>query len=570
MKRVILVFECALVGLSILLTAVLINFAVYHSFSERMKLEIAAESSYIGAGVELAGQKYLESITPLMFAHRVTLISQNGFVLFDSEHDAESMENHMGRSEVAEAARTGTGESVRFSETMRKQTCYFARKLGDGTILRVSNTTDSVFVSVLRLIAYTHVILAVVFLAALWVGSKVTGRIVDPINMLDLENPEDNAAYEELSPLLTRIKKQNDRIVGQMNEMRKKQIEFSAITRNMREGLLVLDKEARVLSYNHSALSLLRAHPDGAKNQNVLTLRRDEQFRRVVERALGGIPSEVVLTIEGAHLQIIANPVADNGDVQGAVIMLLDVTEREDREKLRREFSANVSHELKTPLTAILGYAEILSNGIAHTEDTQRFALNIYAEAQRLIALINDIMMLSKLDEDSAELSGEPVDLCALVRNVVERVEGLASERNITISLDCESVEITAVRNVLDEMAFNLLDNAVKYNAEGGRVSVSIERTPEAVVLTVADTGIGIPPEEQERVFERFYRVDKSRNKSVPGTGLGLSIVKHGAMLHNAKAEVRSDGKSGTTISIVFPTTPHPDSRSNGLSSPSV
>ena len=453
---------------------------------------------------------------------------------------------------------------------MRKQTCYFARKLYDGTILRIANTTDSVFVSVLRLIVYTLVILAVVFLAALWVGSKVTGKMVDPINRLDLENPEDNTAYEELSPLLTRIKKQNDRIVGQMDEMRKKQIEFAAITRNMREGLLVLDKEARVLSHNHSALSLLRTHPDGAKNQNVLTLRRDEQFRRVVGHALDGIPSETVLTLEGAHLQIIANPVADNGEVQGAVIMLLDVTEREDREKLRREFSANVSHELKTPLTAILGYAEILSNGIAHTEDTQRFALNIYAEAQRLIALINDIMMLSKLDEDSAGLSGEPVDLRALVKSVVERVADSASEKNITISTDCESVEIIAVRNVLDEMAFNLLDNAVKYNVEGGRVSVSVERTPEAVVLTVADTGIGIPPEEQERVFERFYRVDKSRNKSVAGTGLGLSIVKHGAILHNAKAEVRSDGKSGTTVSIVFPVTLCPDPHSNGLSSPSV
>jgi two-component system phosphate regulon sensor histidine kinase PhoR len=553
MKRVILIFICALVGFSILLTSALIHFAVYRGFSERMKLEIAAESSYISSGVELAGLRYLESIKPLAFFHRVTLISSDGIVLFDSEYDAESMENHLDRAEVADAVKNGVGESVRFSETMRKQTCYFARKLSDGTILRVASTTDSVFVSALKLMVYTLVILANVFLVSAWVGSKITDRIVDPINRLDLENPEDNAAYEELSPLLTRIKKQNDRIAGQMDEMRKKQIEFSAITRNMREGLLVLDKEARVLSHNHSALALLRAHLDGSKNQSVLTLRRDEQFRRVVERALEGVPSETILAIESAHLQIIANPVFDDGEVQGAVVMLLDVTEREDREKLRREFSANVSHELKTPLTAILGYAEILSNGIAHAEDTGRFAMNIYTEAQRLIALINDIMMLSKLDENSAELSREPVSLGALVKNVAKRFENSASEKDISISCDCENVEITAVRNVLDEMVFNLLDNAVKYNIEGGRVRVSVKKISESVVLTVTDTGIGIPLEEQERVFERFYRVDKSRNKSVGGTGLGLSIVKHGAMLHNARIELHSDGKSGSAVSIIFP-----------------
>jgi two-component system phosphate regulon sensor histidine kinase PhoR len=589
MKRAILAFACALAGFSILLTAVLIHFAVYWSFSERMKQEAVVESEYIGRAVERLGAEYLEylrSIAPAAITSaansptargpRVTLIAKTGAVLYDSDGDGAAMENHLDRPEVKAALENGVGESTRFSETMRKRTYYRAVKLADGNILRIAGTTDSVFASMLRLTPLAFAIAAAVFLAAIWVGARVTRKIVAPINSLDLEKPEANAAYEELDPLLFRIQKQNDLIAGQMREMRKKELEFSAITDNMREGLLVLDREGKILSCNPSALSLLRSRsesPEKFKQQSVLTLRRDEAFRRAVESALGGVPLEASLQVEGRRLWVMANPVMDeavangtvtNGTVtnektlQGAVLVLLDVTEREDRERLRREFSANVSHELRTPLTSISGYAEILANGVARLEDAPRFAERIYAEAQRLIALVGDVMLLSKLDEGGREIEREKVELGGLVRSAAESLAEAARLRNVSIVLDIpdDGVELTGIRPILEEMVLNLLDNAIKYNVDGGEVRVSVH----TVSLTVADTGIGIPPEEQERVFERFYRSNARSNAgaAVKGTGLGLSIVKHGALLHGAEIDVRSDGISGTSITLTFPTRTFP------------
>jgi two-component system phosphate regulon sensor histidine kinase PhoR len=463
------------------------------------------------------------------------------------------MENHLSRREIQEALQTGTGGGTRFSETMREQTYYYAVKLRDGSILRTAKTTGSVFMSLVRPIVITVIIALFVFMAAAAISSRVTGILVAPINRLNLDNPETNDTYEELSPLLSRMKKQNDMIAFQLSEQRKKQLEFTAITDNMREGLVILDQDALVLSCNKSALRLLDVHPGRIENQNVLVIRRDESFRHVVERAISGVTAEALLPSREGHLQIFANPVADNHAVLGAVLVILDVTEQEDREKLRREFSANVSHELKTPLMAISGYAEIMAGGLARPEDTGRFARNIYAEAQRLIALIGDILLLSRLDEKNETLPAERVELLSLSRGVLERINGPASERGLRVFLEGEEAVITGIGQVLDEMIYNLLDNAVKYNRKDGEIRVSVGRAEKEAVVSVADTGIGIAPAEQERIFERFYRVDKSRSKAAGGTGLGLSIVKHGAALHNARLEVQSDGASGSRFTLRFP-----------------
>jgi two-component system phosphate regulon sensor histidine kinase PhoR len=551
MKRSILIFACALTGFSIILTAILIHLAAYWGFSERIEREAVVELSYLRAAVELSGPAYLESLRPGLSDPRISLIAPDGFVLYDSEGKPAEMENHADRPEVRAALAEGSGESTRFSETMRKRTYYRAVRLDDGSVLRIAGTTDSVFASLGWMILLTLAIVAAVFCAAAWMSSRAAQRIVEPLGRLNLDLPEENAAYMELSPLLAGIKRQNDRIADQLAEMRKKQLEFSVISEGMREGLIILDGEARVISCNRSALNLLHTHFTGA--ENVLKLRRDEPFRRAVEQALAGTPSETMLFAEGRHVQLIANPIADGDALQGAVLMLLDVTEREDREKLRREFSANVSHELKTPLTAISGYAEILSNGVAGEEDAPRFARIIYAEAQRLIALVNDILMLSNLDEGGRELPKECIDLRECAEEAVRRTGEAADKRKISVLFEGERAEISGIRRVLDEMLFNLLDNAVKYNTDGGTIRVSIEKKPEGVLLSVADTGVGIPREEQARVFERFYRAEKSRNKAAGGTGLGLSIVKHGAALHDAKIRVQSDGNRGTRISLLFP-----------------
>jgi two-component system phosphate regulon sensor histidine kinase PhoR len=367
------------------------------------------------------------------------------------------------------------------------------------------------------------------------------------------------------------MKKQNDMIAAQLSEQWKKQLEFTAITDNMREGLIVLDEEAQVLSCNKSARQLLDIHAQSVENRNALVIRRDEAFRLLVEKAISGAATETTLAAGERHLRIFANPVVDSQTIHGAVLVILDVTEQEDREKLRREFSANVSHELKTPLMAISGYAEIMAEGLAKPEDMRRFARNIYAEAQRLVTLIGDIIMLSHLDEKNESLPMKEVDLLFLTQSVLERVSGAAAKRDLSITFDGEAAVVTGVPGILDEMIYNLLDNAVKYNRDGGEIHVSIKKGnaapyPEGspaeslagslaegkVVFTVSDTGTGIPAAEQERIFERFYRVDKSRSKGAGGTGLGLSIVKHGAALHNAKIEVQSDGKTGSRFTLRF------------------
>jgi two-component system phosphate regulon sensor histidine kinase PhoR len=569
-KRTILVFVCSMAGASILLTALCIQFVLYWDYSRMMKSSVVAESGYIRAAVEASGAGFLQSLVKpnnAALPTRITLIAADGRALFDSDTDAETLENHLSRAEVQSALETGAGEARRFSQTMAKQTYYYAVKLRDGTVLRAARTTNSILVSLARIMFITLGIALAVFLAALKIGSRITGTLVRSIIELDLDSPENNVTYDELTPLLSRMKKQNDVIAAQIAEQRKKQLEFTAITDNMREGLIVLDSEGKILSCNKSALDLLDIHQENIENKNVLVIRREETFRRAVEAALSGTAAETLLSMTTGRLQVFANPVTDSNAVPGAVVVILDVTEREDREKLRREFSANVSHELKTPLMAISGCAEIMAGGLVKPEDMHPFAQKIYDETQRLIALINDILLLSRLDEGEkgasagAGLAKEEIDLIPFTQNIINRIAPAAADRFLYLALEGEDAKIFGAPHILDEMIFNLLDNAVKYNKQGGSIVADIKKTKTEVLLCIADTGIGISPAEQKRIFERFYRVDKSRNKDVGGTGLGLSIVKHGALIHNAKVEVESSLNSGSRFTLRFPAVPAPDPR---------
>jgi two-component system phosphate regulon sensor histidine kinase PhoR len=564
MKRIILIACCLLAAFSIVVTAALVHLPVYGGFSQRMKNEAAVELEFARAGVEAAGYAYLDHLgageagLSGAFAPRLTVIKADGTVLFDNEYEADRMENHAERPEVRAALAGAVGEETRFSRTGGTQTYYRATPLRDGGVLRIAVSMDSIVSSALALVPVTLAVMPGIFLCALVIASRITRRIVKPVNAINLDTPEENTIYDELSPLLLRIKSQKDEIGRQMAALRQKQLEFGAITDNMREGLLLLDWEGHILSCNRSAIKLL--HPQAAvvERQNVLTLRRDEPFRLALEKVLGGVPAECPLSVdssgEGRRLRLLASPVMDGGTVLGAALLLLDVTEQEDREQLRREFSANVSHELKTPLTVIAGYAELLSKGMVKPENTAAIGEKVSHESARLLDLINDIMQLSRLDEGAPGLEREQVSLSALVNGVVERAAPLARTRDIRLVVD-ETADgdavIIGIPQVLHEMVFNLVDNGIKYNKDCGEVVISLTREGGTVRLCVADTGIGIPPAEQERVFERFYRVDKSRNSETGGTGLGLSIVKHGAQLHNAALSLES-GPKGTRVSLVF------------------
>ncbi|MDR2245863.1 MAG: PAS domain-containing protein [Treponema sp.] len=554
MRKKILTFVCVAAGLSVAVTAALIHMAVYQDISGDLKQTAASAAEYIGAACESLGMGYLESLPREDGGLRITLIAADGRVLYDTAADAGRLPSHLDRPEVRGALESGAGESERLSETISKQTYYYAVRLNDGSILRTANTTDSVFIRMLNLVLISLGIGVIVFMLILAAGSRVTEKIVAPINRIDLDNPADSVTYDELTPLLSRIKQQNDAIAAQLEETRKRQNEFNAITDNMREGLLVLDQDGRILSCNKSAGSLLGIHQKQVEYQNALTVRRDEPFRGALEKALKGGLAEAELSAGQRYLRLFANPVTYRDAVQGVIMVILDVTERADRDRLRREFTANVSHELKTPLMVISGFAEIMAGGLAKPADMPQFAGKIYGEARRLITLVDDIMTLSRLDEGGGSYGKtEEADLLALARGAAGRLSAAAAGRKLTLTVDGEPARMPGIPRVLDEMLFNLIDNAVKYNVEGGAVRVFVETLPDEIRVTVEDSGIGIPEDERDRIFERFYRADKSRGGAVEGTGLGLSIVKHGAALHGAKIEAQSGGEKGSRFILRFP-----------------
>ena len=522
---------------------------LYQYFEEQLMNDLKSKAVFISHAVESEGADYLERIGDV--GERVTLIAPDGTVIADTEANAAEMENHLERSEVKQAAENGSGTSVRYSETLTEKIIYYAVKMPNGNILRVSVKHYTVITILLGLVQPILVTLLIAAVLCFVLSSKLSKSIVKPINSLDLDAPENNDAYEELAPLLKKISRQRRIIDEQLQTAKRLQEEFRLITENMSEGFLVINRERNVLTHNSAALRLLKISEP--PNGNVLAVNRSEPFRNAVERALSGERSENEMMFGESCYGIIANPVLNDGEVIGAVIIILDVTERVRREQLRREFTANVSHELKTPLTSISGVAEMMVNGVPD-DIAADFARSIYDEAQRLIVLVGDIIKLSELDENSARLEQERVDLRELSEDVAKRLGLAAENKNVAVTV-IGNAQITGVRKILDEMIFNLCDNAIKYNKNGGSADVVISSDAEkhTVTLTVRDTGIGIPGYAQNRVFERFYRVDKGRSKSAGGTGLGLAIVKHGAACHNAEIHLKSEENKGTEISIIFP-----------------
>ena len=532
-----------------ILTVFLFVGMLYQYFTDRLAQELETETWLVAQGVESVGMDYFQG---LQSANRITWIDQDGTVLYDNTVDASTMENHGDREEVKEAILGSRGTARRESTTLAQRTIYVAHRLEDGTVIRLAGTQRTVVNLLASMVQPMVIILIVTFGFAAALASRLSKKIIKPILELDLEHPEDSGSYDELAPLLTRIRRQNDTIHGQMELLRQRRQEFTALTENMSEGFLLLDNKGRVLSYNSGALRLLGTEAP-AEEANVLTLDRSDVFRQTVSRVLEGTRCQSILDRNGRKLQLLADPVLRGEENAGAVMVLLDVTEKEQGEQMRREFTANVSHELKTPLTSISGMAEIMKDGFVRAEDIPGFAADIYKESQRLIRLVEDIIHLSRLDEGETDLKKQEVNLLEISRGVAERLRPFAAQNKVALNVGGDACVIRGIPSLVEEMIYNLSDNAIKYNHTGGKAEITVTSEGNNAVVTVTDTGIGIPAEDRDRVFERFYRVDKSHSKEIGGTGLGLSIVKHGAALHNAKVELESVPGKGTTVSLRFP-----------------
>ena len=540
-------FVCALV-LAVGLAAVM--GILYSNFDGQMRKELSKEAAYLTYGVEQQGVDYLKNIKDK--SARITYIDQDGTVLFDNEADVSEMKNHSDRTEFQKAEKYGAGESSRYSDTLSEKTIYYALRLKDGTVLRVSGTQDSVLALVENLIFPLCGLLCLMLILSGIMASAISKRIVKPINELDLESPEENRIYEELSPLLSKIHRQNREIQNQLELAKQQQEEFALITENMQEGLIVIDKYTMILSANSSAWNLF--HMDrGCQGESVYCLDREEEFRHAIEQVLSGEHTELVLKLNGSDIQLIANPVIRDKKTEGAVVLLVNVTEKLERESLRREFSANVSHELKTPLTSISGFAEIMQSGLVKCEDIPQFAGRIYKEAQRLLQLVEDVIQISQLDEEKTSYTWKPVDVYQVCKNAFESLKEKAKRLNVHLYICGEYMKMEAVRTLLEEAVYNVCDNAIKYNRNEGSVSVFLTQTAQEIQIVVKDTGVGIPKEDQDRVFERFYRVDKSHSKEIGGTGLGLSIVKHAVGALKGSVILRSEEGNGTEICMKFP-----------------
>ena len=538
-----------LVAISALLASALLFFGVmYRDYEDGAFARLRAEAAAISQGLDAAGSDYFDSFAP---DDRVTWIAANGTVLYDSAAPAQLLESHAGREEIDQALQTGEAQTSRYSKTLLQRTFYYAKLLEGGTVLRVSCTQNSLPAMILMLLTPFLWVATLVLILCGVLSYRLARQITKPLNAINPDNPAPLPSYPELTPLFDKLREQNRTIGKQMNELQLRQREFTAITENMREGFLLVDCKMHVLSSNHSALEVL-----GRRELKPGCLLYDAECSQeifdAVDTALSGSHAELLLTIDETSWQVLANPVVASGQVAGAVVLFMDVTEREQRERLRREFSANVSHELKTPLTSISGFAELMKEGLVPPEKIPEFSGDIYKESLRLIGLVNDIIQLSRLDENSTQFQRAPVDLYDLCAQSIERLSTVAARQSVTLALTGEHAEIMGVEQLLKEMIYNLLDNAIKYNVPGGSVTASVRKSAGRTILSVADTGIGIPYAHQPRVFERFYRVDKSHSKEVGGTGLGLSIVRHAAQYHGARLELKSQPGKGTTITVTF------------------
>ena len=539
-----------LVAISALLASALLFFGVmYRDYEDGAFARLRAEAAAIAQGLGAAGSDYFDSFAP---DDRVTWIAASGTVLYDSAAPAQLLESHADREEIDHALQTGEAQTSRYSKTLLQRTFYYAKLLEGGTVLRVSCTQNSLPAMILMLLTPFLWVATLVLILCGVLSYRLARQITKPLNAINPDNPAPLPSYPELTPLFDKLREQNRTIGKQMNELQLRQREFTAITENMREGFLLVDCKMHVLSSNHSALEVL-----GRRELKPGCLLYDAECSQeifdAVDTALSGSHAELLLTIDETSWQVLANPVVASGQVAGAVVLFMDVTEREQRERLRREFSANVSHELKTPLTSISGFAELMKEGLVPPEKIPEFSGDIYKESLRLIGLVNDIIQLSRLDENSTQFQRAPVDLYDLCAQSLERLSTVAARQSVTLALTGEHAEIIGVEQLLKEMIYNLLDNAIKYNVPGGSVTASVRKSAGRTILSVADTGIGIPYAHQPRVFERFYRVDKSHSKEVGGTGLGLSIVKHAVQYHGGTVTLTSQEHKGTTVTVSLP-----------------
>ena len=543
-QSILLVAGCVLLASLLIIMGFL-----YDYFGGVEENQLRDELNLAAAAVEDGGTDYLSRLTADRC--RLTWIAADGSVLYDTRTDAESLENHASRAEVSQALTTGTGESTRYSSTLTEKTMYYAQRLDDGTVLRISISRATVGMIAVGMIQPLLIVLIVALILSGLLARRLSRRIVDPLNSLDLEHPLDNDAYEELSPLLKRIHRQHVEIQTQLRELREKTDEFTQITGSMREGLILLDEHGSILSINAAAQMLFGADAQ-CVGRDFLTVERSHEISAAIQAAVTDGHSEVRAERAGRVYQFDISCITSDGKLLGTVILAFDITEQEFAERNRREFTANVSHELKTPLQGIIGSAELIENGMVKPDDLPRFVGHIHAEAARLVTLIDDIIRLSQLDEGDA-MPTEPVDLLAVSQEAAENLHDAAAARDVTVSVTGQPSVIPGVRRLLYEIVYNLCDNAIKYNRGGGRVDVTVAADAGGSSITVADTGIGIAPEHQSRVFERFYRVDKSHSKASGGTGLGLSIVKHAVQYHHGRIELESTPGTGTTIRVVFP-----------------
>ncbi len=535
-----------------LLLGSVILFAQYRAFERLVFDELAGECDYVATGLLSAEdeQAYLKSLPS---SARLTLINADGTVVFDSKSDASKLANHADRPEVIAAKQNGSGTSSRFSETQLIRNFYYAKQLDDGRILRIADTQQSVIGMLNALLPTMLLVLFTITLISLFFSRYAAKTIVQPINALDMSNPLGNATYDELAPLLTSMERQRREIASRMTALSEKQREFTAVAENMREGLILLDTHDRMIAINGSAAKTFGVDPRAILGAHVLMLNRSVALQQALEQAKQEGSGAATLNKGTNTYQILANTVLDSDQPAGTVLLVLDISDRAAAEQMRKEFSANVSHELKTPLTSILGYAEIMRDGVAKVEDTKRFAAKIHDEAESLMSLIDDIIRLSQLDEKTSLPEMTLVDLAPICADICRRLAPLADKAGVSLVTNIESARVHGIPKMLEEIVQNLVDNAIKYNTTNGNVGVSLHVVNQQATLTVSDTGIGIPEEHLGRVFERFYRVDRSRNKQIGGTGLGLSIVKHAAETLGANVHLESKLGIGTSISITFP-----------------
>ncbi len=542
-----------MVAISVFLASIALFMCVlYNYFSDMQHKQLNMQTDLAAHGVSNEGIGYLEGLG--VTDYRITWINTEGTVLYDSKSDSSAMENHLEREEIQQALLEGIGESARYSITLLERSIYCARRLSDGTVLRLSIAQNTLLTLILGMMQSICLIFAVAMVVSLVLAFHLSKAIVEPLNTIDLDDPLNNKGYKELMPLLRRIAVQQRQIRKQEEELRKKQSEFEAVTTGMAEGIVLLNPKKMILSMNPAAMRLFGVE-HSCIGKYLLAVNPSLEIQELLQKAGDGEHTEMRLGFWGGTYQFDASPVFSDGLLCGVVLLILDVTEKEKAEQMRREFTANVSHELKTPMHTISGSAELMANGMVKQKDIPRFSRQIYAEAQRMIRLVEDIIRLSHLDEGAADMKREEVDLYALADETIQALLPAAEASGIQIKLCGEASIVYGIRQLLQSIVFNLCDNAVKYNHRDGSVFVTVETRESGVMLTVADTGIGIPMEHQERIFERFYRVDKSHSREIGGTGLGLSIVKHAAKLHNAEIEVHSVGKGngGTTMKVYFP-----------------